>query len=347
MGEILRRLLGSPNLCDKTWVHRQYDTSVRTSTSIGPGMDAGVVRIRKTDSALAAATDGNGRYCYLNPRRGAQIAVAEAARNLVCVGAHPLAVTNCLNFGNPYKPEMYYHFAECVRGMGEACRFFETPVTGGNVSFYNEDAERAVYPTPTIGMIGKIESLDLITTASFKFPGDCVALVGECKNEIGASEYLRTIHGKVTGQIPSLDMVVERKAQQFVMQAIRSGWIHSAHDCSDGGLAVALFESCLSRENGLLGLEIDLSDLKLRPDSLLFGESQSRIVISFDERHRDALMKAAAAAGVPCMILGHVADHDLFNLRPFISESLTELRDVYKKCLPSLMDRQPTVAKVA
>jgi len=347
MGGILRLLLGSPNLCDKTWVYRQYDTSVRTSTSIGPGMDAGVVRIRKTDSALAAATDGNGRYCYLNPRRGAQIAVAEAARNLVCVGARPLAVTNCLNFGNPYKPEMYYHFAECVRGMGEACRFFETPVTGGNVSFYNEDAERAVYPTPTIGMIGKIESLDLITTADFKSPGDCVALIGECRDEIGGSEYLRTIHGKVTGQIPSLDMVVERKAQQFVMQAIRSGWIHSAHDCSDGGLAVALFECCLSRDNALLGVDIDLSGFGLRADSLLFGESQSRIVISFDERHRDALMKAAAAAGVPCTILGHVADHDMFNLRPFISESLTELRDVYKKCLPSLMDRQPTVAKVA
>jgi phosphoribosylformylglycinamidine synthase len=246
-----------------------------------------------------------------------------------------LAVTNCLNFGNPYKPEMYYHFAECVRGMGEACRFFETPVTGGNVSFYNEDAERAVYPTPTIGMIGKIESLDLITTADFKSPGDCVALIGECRDEIGGSEYLRTIHGKVTGEIPVLDMSAERRAHQFLLQAIRSGWIRSAHDCSDGGLAVALFECCLSRDNALLGVDVDLSGFKQRADSLLFGESQSRIVISFDERHRDALMNAAVAAGVPCTILGHVADHVMFNLRPFMSESLIELRDVYLKCLPS------------
>jgi phosphoribosylformylglycinamidine synthase len=310
-------------------------------------MDAGVVRIRKTDTALAATTDGNGRYCYLNPRRGAQIAVAEAARNLVCVGARPLAVTNCLNFGNPYKPEMYYHFAECVRGMGEACRFFETPVTGGNVSFYNEDAERAVYPTPTIGMIGKIESLDLITTADFKSPGDCVALIGECKNEIGASEYLRTIHRKVTGEIPSLDMVVERKAQQFVIQAIRSGWIRSAHDCSDGGLAVALFESCLSTGDVLLGVDIDLSGFSLRADALLFGESQSRILVSFDECHREALTKLAASAGVPWTTLGHVADHGMLNLRPFIAESLTGLREVYRNCLPSVMDRQPAVAAVA
>ncbi len=347
LGETLRSLIGSPNLSDKTWVHRQYDTSVRTCTTFGPGMDAGVVRIRKTNTALAATTDANGRYCYLNPRLGAQIAVAEAARNLVCVGARPLAVTNCLNFGNPYKPEMYYQFAECVRGMGEACRFFETPVTGGNVSFYNEDAERAVYPTPTIGMIGKIERLDLITAGTFTTPGDLIALVGECKNEIGASEYLCRIHGRVTGKVPSLDLAMEKKVQQFIMAAIRSGWIRSAHDCSDGGLAVALFECCLTQNGGLIGIDVDLSGIKLRSDVVLFGESQSRIVVSFDERHQAELAAAVQSAGIPWMVLGRVAEHDTFHLRPYISEPLAGLRDAYMQCLPSFMDRQPSVTAVA
>jgi phosphoribosylformylglycinamidine synthase len=339
-------MLASPNLADKSWVYRQYDTSVRTNTAVGPGVDAAVMRIRKTNTALAAVTDGNGRYCYLNPRRGAQIAVAEAARNLVCVGAQPLAVTNCLNFGNPYKPEMYYQFAECVRGMGEACRYFGTPVTGGNVSFYNEDAESAVHPTPTIGMIGKIEDVDLIMTAPFKYSGDWIALIGECKNEIGGSEYLQTIHGKTTGEIPSLDFATERLMHAFVAQAIRDGQIRSAHDCSDGGLAVALFESCITPGGNLWGVDVDLSGIDMRPDALLYGESQSRILVSFVESDRAPLTVAAERHGVPVTVLGRVTGHDRFILKPYINESVVELREIHQRVLPRLMDQGAT-SKVA
>jgi phosphoribosylformylglycinamidine synthase II len=341
---VLRRMLASPNLADKSWVYRQYDTSVRTATTIWPGIDAGVLRIRKTPSALAATIDGNGRYCYLNPRRGAQIAVAEAARNLVCVGAQPLAVTNCLNFGNPYKPEMYYQFAECVRGMGEACRAFDTPVTGGNVSFYNEDPQRAVYPTPTIGMIGRIEDVGLITTADFKRAGDAVALIGATRDELGGSEYLKVMHGQVAGQIPSLDFALELRVQRFVMRAIRAGWIHSAHDCADGGLAVTLFESCLTPSEHLWGLDVDLSGIDLRPDALLFGETQSRVVISFDPSMRTALEAAAAQDGVPLAILGRVTEDDRFILRPLLNDSIRALREAHRETLPALMDEVRTAA---
>ena len=341
-GAVLKRLLTSPNLADKSWVYHQYDISVRTNTAVGPGADAAVMRIRKTNTALAAVTDANGRYCHLNPRRGAQIAVAEAARNLICVGAMPLAVTNCLNFGNPYKPEMYYLFAECVRGMGEACREFGTPVTGGNVSFYNEDSDRAVYPTPTIGMIGKIEDVDFITTAEFKLAGDWIALAGECKDEIGGSEYLKTIHGRTTGEIPSLDFATELKVQKFVAHAIRAGWIRSAHDCSDGGLAVALFESCITAGGHLRGIDADLSSFTLRPDALLFGESQSRIVISFTDANRQPVARAAKDHGVVFTVLGRVADHDRLILKPYINESVIELREAHRSCLPRLMDRAVT-----
>ncbi|MEW5874112.1 MAG: phosphoribosylformylglycinamidine synthase subunit PurL [Candidatus Zixiibacteriota bacterium] len=346
-GAVLRRLLSSPNLGDKTWVHRQYDTSVRTNTSIGPGMDAAVLRVRKTNTALAAATDCNGRYCYLNPRRGAQIAVAESARNLVCVGAQPLAVTNCLNFGNPYKPEMYYQFAECVRGMGEACRSLGTPVTGGNVSFYNEDAERAVYPTPTIGMIGRIEDLRHITTSDFKAVGDWIALAGQTKAEIGGSEYLKTIHGLVTGDIPELDLEAEKRLHSFMLDAIRNGWIRSAHDCSDGGLAVAIFESCLHGEDDTWGVNVDLSGFDMRPDALLFGESQSRILISFTDLDRSSVEAAARKAKVPLTVLGRVAEHDRFILKPHINEPVAELRNLWRSALPNLLEQVATPARVA
>ena len=341
---IMRKMVAVPNLADKGWVFGQYDQSVRTGTALGPGMDAGVIRIRKTNTALAATTDCNGRYCYLNPRVGAQIAVAEAARNLVCVGAKPLAITNCLNFGNPYKPEMYYQFAECVRGMGEACRVFGTPVTGGNVSFYNEDPTRAVFPTPTIGMIGKIESLDLITTGHFKEPEDGVALLGVTLEELGGSEYLKLVQGKVAGQTPSLDFEREFAVQQFVIRAIREGWIVAAHDCADGGLAVALFEMCLGPDDRMKGFEGDLSFSKIRPDALLFGESQSRFVISFAMEDRAAIEKAAKSDGVPFQFLGHVTSQDRFVLKPFIDDSMSGLRELHRGALPAIMEEVTTAA---
>ncbi|MBD3299515.1 MAG: phosphoribosylformylglycinamidine synthase subunit PurL [candidate division Zixibacteria bacterium] len=346
-GDVLKRLVGSPNLADKSWVYHQYDTSVRTNTAIGPGMDAAVLRIRKTNTALAAATDGNGRYCYLNPRRGAQIAVAEAARNLVCVGAQPLAITNCLNFGNPYKPEVYYHFAECVRGMGEACRFFGTPVTGGNVSFYNEEGPRAVYPTPTIGMIGKIEDVRHITTNDFKATTDYIAVVGETRNELGASEYLKTVYGLTTGKVPALDLAREKAVQQFILRAIQNQWIASAHDCSDGGLAVALFESCIGRDDHLWGIDCEVDVGAIRPDAYLFGESQSRVVVSFDDANRQIIEHAAQEAHVPLTIIGRVAEGGRFVIKPFIDESIEELRALHRDCIPTLMDERVTASRVA
>lgn len=341
---VMRKMVALPNLADKAWVYSQYDQSVRTGTAIGPGLDAGVIRIRKTNTALAATTDCNGRYCYLNPRVGAQIAVAEAARNLVCVGAKPLAITNCLNFGNPYKPEMYYQFAECVRGMGEACRVFGTPVTGGNVSFYNEDPTRAVFPTPTIGMIGKIEDLALITTGHFKEPDDGVALLGLTLDELGGSEYLKLMHGQVAGQTPTLDFDREKAVQSFALHAIREGWISAAHDCADGGLAVALFDMCIGPDDRRMGFEGDLSFSKVRPDALLFGESQSRIVVSFSMEDRVAIETAAADTGVPFQFLGHVTASDRFVLKPFIDESIAILRDLHRDALPSLMEEVTTAA---
>ncbi len=298
---VLRSLLGSLNIASKRWVFEQYDTHVRTNTVVGPGpSDAAVVRIKDefgagSDRALALKTDCNSRYVYLNPRRGARIAVAEAARNVVCVGGQPLAVTNCLNFGNPYKPEVYYAFAEAVAGMGEACRVLGTPVTGGNVSFYNESpgpdgTTRAVFPTPTIGMLGLVDSLAHVTTAGFKAEGEGVYLMTPIgwrhKNDIGGSEYLAHVHGLTTGDAPHLNLYEERAVQATMLRLIRAGAVTAAHDVSDGGLAVCLAEMCLFSEppsSGRAGLGADIAlapHEHLRVDALLFGEAQSRIVFT-------------------------------------------------------------------
>jgi len=233
------------------------------------------LRLRKTKKAIAVTSDCNPRFCYLNPRMGGKIAVAESARNLVCSGARPVAITNCLNFGNPYKPEVYWTFYECVMGMGEACRKFETPVTGGNVSFYNEDPERKVYPTPVIGMLGIIDEVEHITTQWFKDEGDLIILLGENKEELDGSEYLKVIYQKILGS-PEIDLGLEKGVQDTCLEGIRKGLIKSAHDCSEGGLAVALAECCVTGPRSV-GAAVDLKD-EIRPDCLLFGESQSRIV---------------------------------------------------------------------
>ncbi len=268
--ETLLTMLASPNICRKQWVYDQYDSMVRTNTAVGPGSDAAVLRLRKTDKALAMTTDCNARYCYVNPRRGGQAAVTEATRNIVCSGGQPLAITNCLNFGNPYKPEIYYGFTEAIGGMGDACRVFNTPVTGGNVSFYNEDPDRAVFPTPTIGMIGLVEHIDHITTQWFKDDGDVIFLLGENKEELGASEYLHTIYNVTKGDVPELDLDAEKKIQDALLGAIRNGIIKSAHDCSEGGLATAIAESCISNDDNKIGASIQLNDT-IRRDALLFG----------------------------------------------------------------------------
>lgn len=340
---ILMMMMAAPNLCHKGWVFEQYDSSVRTNTAVGPGSDAAVLRIRKTNKALATCTDCNGRYVYLNPRLGAQIAVAEAARNVVCSGGRPLAITNCLNFGNPYKPEIYYGFSEAVAGMGEACRVFETPVTGGNVSFYNEDPQRAVFPTPTIGMVGLIEHTDHITTQWFKDRGDTILLLGESRDELGGSEYLHTVFGRTLGPVPALDLESEKRMQEALLIAIQGGRVKSAHDCSDGGLAVALTECCISQRGRFIGATIRTKS-NLRPDCLLFGETQSRVIITCDPADAETLTKHFNVREVPVTMLGTVGG-DRLVIDGLIDADLNELADAYYNALPSIMDEKVTAQR--
>jgi phosphoribosylformylglycinamidine synthase len=295
------------------------------------------MRLRKTRKALAMTTDCNARYCYIDPRMGGRSAVAEAARNIVCSGGKPLAVTNCLNFGNPYKPEIYYGFAEAVGGMGDACRVFDTPVTGGNVSFYNEDPERAVFPTPVIGMIGLIEDTDQITTQWFKDESDAILLIGTNKDELGASEYLHTIYNENVGAVPELDLEFEQLMQQTLLSAIKSGLIKSAHDSSDGGLAVALAECCISERDNQIGAEISIDD-KLRIDCLLFGESQSRVIISCDKNDVDKLLEHFNINDVRCKKIGQVGGKQ-FKFNDLIDLPLTDLNEAFFDAMHNRMEK--------
>ncbi len=334
--EILLRMLAAPNICYKGWVFDQYDSMVRTNTAVGPGSDAAVLRLRKTNKALAMTTDCNGRYCYINPRLGAASAVAEAARNIVCSGGRPLAVTNCLNFGNPYKPEIYYAFAEAVAGMGDACRAFNTPVTGGNVSFYNEDPQRAVFPTPTIGMVGLVADVEDITTQWFKNEGDVIFLLGQNKEHLGASEYLHTIFGQTRGAVPLLDLEFEKRLQDALLAAIQAGLIKSAHDCSEGGLAVALAECCISNRDSQLGTAIALHD-SIRTDCLLFGEAQSRVIISSAPDQVEMVVAFFNGEGVPCARIGAVGGMHL-RINDWIDLDVNEVSDAYFNALPQFME---------
>jgi phosphoribosylformylglycinamidine synthase II len=340
LNSTLLQLLGSPNVASKKWVYEQYDTQVRTGTVVGPGSDAAVIRLRKTNKAIATSTDCNGRYCYLNPRMGGRIAVSESARNVVCSGARPLAITNCLNFGDPYDPEVYWTFAECITGMGEACRAFDTPVTGGNVSFYNEDPQRIVYPTPVVGMIGIIEDLKYVTTMGFKEKGDLIALLGENKEELGASEYLKVIHKQVKGDNPQLDLDEEKKVQDACLSMIRAGIVKSAHDCSDGGIAVALAECCVSSTH-LLGAKVKLNR-EMRDDALLFGESQSRIIVTIKPEDLTRAEKVANDHQVPFSVIGKVEGHDL-RIGGMIDLPVEKLVDAYQNAIERIMEKEREV----
>ncbi|MCB2204252.1 phosphoribosylformylglycinamidine synthase subunit PurL [bacterium] len=333
---VLLELLASPNIASKRWAYEQYDTSVRTNTAAGPGGDAAVIRVKDTRKALSVKTDCNGRYVYLNPRRGGSIAVAEAARNVACTGAQPLAITNCLNFGNPYKPEVYYQFAEAIAGMGEACRVFDTPVTGGNVSFYNENPTGAVYPTPVIGMLGLIEDLDHITGSVFTAEGDAVILLGTTRNEICGSEYLAQRHGIVAGDAPSLDLEEEKRLQNVLLAEIRAGHIRSAHDVSDGGLAVTLAESCFLGTKSI-GATVTIEAGDLRRDALYFGESQSRIVISCNPDHSDAILAAAAAAQIGATVIGSTGG-DRLRINDDIDCSVEDLEQAHTQTLDRILE---------
>ena len=332
----LTELLSSPNIASKRWVYEQYDTSVRTNTASGPGGDAAVIRVKDTRKALSVKTDCNGRYVYLNPRKGASIAVAEAARNVACTGAEPLAITNCLNFGNPYKPEVYYQFKEACAGMGEACRVFGTPVTGGNVSFYNENPIGAVYPTPVIGMLGLIDDIDHITPSAFQQEGDDVVLLGQNRNEINGSEYLAVLHGITGGDAPYLDLDEEHRLHGLLVDQIRRRRIRSAHDVSDGGLAVTLAECCfIGKER--IGTEVTLPVGTLRKDALYFGESQSRVIISCEPTDTESVLAAAADAGIAAQRIGRTVGSRLV-INEDIDLPVAEIAHAHEQKLENMLE---------
>ena len=306
----LLQLLADPTIASKEWVYRQYDHMVRTNTAVLPGADAAVVRIKETRRALAMCLDGNGRYCAANPREGAKLIVAEAARNVACVGARPLAITNCLNFASPERPEVMWSFSEVIDGMAEACRAFATPVISGNVSFYNETEGRGILPTPVIGMVGLIEDVRRIIQPGFKKPGDMVALLGATHDDLSISRYAAIIERRTTeemiatGRVPVLDLERELAVQRAALLAAEAGLLHSAHDCSDGGISVALAESCFSSLNRrAVGADVDLTGTLSTP-ARLFSESPSRIIVSFDEAALGRMEEIAARANCQLNLLG-------------------------------------------
>lgn len=309
--EVLLKLLASPTIASKRWVFRQYDYMVGTNTVVCPGSDSAVVRIKGTTKALAMTTDGNSRYCLLNPYLGGGLAVAEAARNLVCSGAQPIGVTDCLNFGNPERPDIMWQFIMAVEGIADACRTFHIPVVSGNVSFYNETNGLSIYPTPILGMVGLIERPEDITTQWFKQSGDHIFLLGETKEDLGGTEYLKVIHSREQGNPPWLDLDREKALYSFLLSLIKKGLVQSAHDCSEGGLLVTLAECCLTHPSAQFGATVILTQDRLRLDALLFGESPSRVVVSVKPEHIKPLRELVQNSGVPCTELGQVTQGNM------------------------------------
>ena len=307
----LLALLGSPTIASKRWVYEQYDHMVRTNTMVRPGSDAAVVRIKGTKKAVAMTVDCNSRYCLLNPYEGARLAVAEAARNLVCSGAVPIGLTDCLNFGNPERPDIMWQFAMAIEGMKDACEHFQIPIVSGNVSFYNETNGLSIYPTPMLGMVGLIDDAERSMTQWFKQEGDDIILLGSSREDLGGSEYLKVVHAREQGSPPYLSLDTEKALHDCVLSLIREGLPQSAHDCSEGGLAVALAESCISGPERTMGAVVRLNRGRLRKDAVLFGESQSRVVISAKQIHREAVLDQARRLGVPVEVIGTVTGERL------------------------------------
>lgn len=355
LNEVLLRLLSSPNITNKKWVYEQYDTQVRTNTVILPGGDASVIRLKGTEKALSMKVDCNGRYVYLNPYKGGMIAVCESARNVVCTGARPLAITNCLNYGNPYNPEVYYQFTEAIRGIGDACKILETPVTGGNVSFYNQSKDYAVYPTPVIGMLGLIEDVNKVMTSYFKKEGDAVIIFGNWnfefgisdeeseksqirnfKSQMGGSEYLNTIHGLTEGDAPDIDPAYEKRLQEFILRLIDESLINSAHDISDGGIAVAIAECCVMNPEAEIGCEIDF-EYKGRKDFHLFAETQSTIIISADQGNLKKIFELAKEFQLQLKEIGETKGSRL-KINLDIDLPLREVKEMYYNTIGNIMD---------
>lgn len=334
--DILAKLLASPNICSRRWIWKQYDHQVQTNTVVLPGADSAVLRLRGSRKGLALTVDGNGRYSYLDPYVGAQIAVAEAARNLACVGAKPMAVTDCLNFGNPEKPAIYWQFQEAVKGIAAACGFFKLPVISGNVSFYNESFGVAIYPTPTIGMIGILEDVNNHCTHSFKKAGSIIVLIGENKNELGGSEYLKVIHGLVEGLPPEIDLAEAERNQELCRLAIQSRLLLSAHDCSEGGLAVALAECCMEPGLGAI-VEVGAANrTSIEMTASLFGESQGRFIISMEPDKLSEFKDLAAEIGANYNIIGKVIG-DRIKIDDKIDVSVLEMKNYWDNALDELV----------
>jgi phosphoribosylformylglycinamidine synthase II len=308
LGDVLLRLLASPNICSREWIYRQYDHQVMVNTLVLPGSDAAVIRIgdtgrgEMTARAIAASSDCNGRYCYLDPYVGAQIAFVEAARNVACAGGRPAAITDCLNFGNPEKPEVFWTFVEAVRGLADACRAFGVPVISGNVSFYNESFGQPIYPTPTVGLVGVLQDASKRTTMALKDEGDVIVLLGETEDELGGSEYLKVVHGMVAGRPPAVDLEGEKATHEALLDAIEAGLVKSAHDCSEGGAAVALAESCIA---GRIGAQVALDD-DLTSVASLFSETQGRVFVTCAEADAETLIENLLRHGVPYAVVGEV-----------------------------------------
>ncbi|MEO7965687.1 MAG: phosphoribosylformylglycinamidine synthase subunit PurL, partial [Gemmatimonadaceae bacterium] len=342
----LQRLLESPTIASKEWVYRQYDSTVRANTIVGPGpADAAVVRLHGTRKAIALKTDCNGRYVYLDPRVGGKIAVAECARNVACTGARPKAITNCLNFGNPKRPEVFFQFREAVAGMGEACSALGTPVTGGNVSLYNESPVSSVFPTPTIGMVGLIDDVDHVTRANFVVEGDSIVLLGDMTDELGGSEYLSRVHGKTIGAPPRCDLNSEKSLIDALLEAIRLGHVSAAHDCSDGGFAVALAECAMMDRAAAVGVDVDLSVWAHLPvRALLFGEAQGRVIVATS--HPSEVMVQASRFEVPAQVIGRVGrSNGAFRIRlatGIVEAPIARLAESYHEAIPRIMTRVAT-----
>ena len=307
----LLALLESPTIASKRWVYEQYDHMVRTNTMVRPGSDSAVVRIKGTNKAVAMTVDCNSRYCLLNPYEGARLAVAEAARNLVCSGAAPIGLTDCLNLGNPERPDIMWQFVMAIEGMKDACERFQIPIVSGNVSFYNETNGLSIYPTPMLGMVGLIEDAERTMTQWFKSEGDDIILLGHTREDLGGSEYLKVVQAREQGSPPYLNLDTEKGLQDCVLSLIRGGLLQSAHDCSDGGIAVALAESCISGSEWTRGAVVTLPKGRLRNDAVLFGESQSRVVISVKPSQRQAVLDHAKSSGVPADVIGRVSGERL------------------------------------
>jgi phosphoribosylformylglycinamidine synthase len=340
LNQVLLQLLDSPTIASKESAYKNFTLQDSDQVAVGAGSDAAVIKVKGTKKALAMSVDCNGRYCYLNPYNGAMMAVAEAARNIVCAGGRPLAITDGLNFGNPMKPENYWQFVKCIEGLSKACAVLNTPVISGNASFYNENPQGPVDPSPMVGMVGLIKDAEKYVTQDFKNKADLIVLLGEKKADLSGSEYLYLVHKQKKGN-PQIDIEREKAVQEAALEAIESGIISSAHDCSEGGLAVALAESCTTNQKQMLGAAIKLDDRKnadIRIDELLFGEAPSRIVVSLSKDNLEALEKIAEKQAIPYQILGSVAA-DKFTIeykdKTVIDLPLTKLSDAWRNAIPS------------